>query len=107
MNEVAAFFHSSLSCSGADVISSRFQGFVADTVAHIGIAGILTSLVIFRDWPIRLFWAGFLAIIAKELAFDLPNAGWTGLVMFDSAWDLASWFLGFFAQWVLLTGRRV
>ena len=106
MNEVAAFFHSSLSCSGADVISSRFQGFVADTVAHIGIAGILTSLIIYRDWPIWLFWAGLLAILSKELAFDLPNAGWTGLVMFDSLWDLASWFLGFFAQWVVLTGRR-
>ena len=52
MNEVAAFFHSSLSCAGSDVIASRLQGFVADTVAHIGIAGILTSLVIFRDWPI-------------------------------------------------------
>lgn len=105
MNEFGALLHSSLSCAGTEVISSRLQGFAADTVAHIGLAGIVTSLIVYRDWPIWVFWAGLGLIIGKELAFDLPNSNWDALVMFDSAWDLVSWFLGFFAQWALLMGR--
>ena len=106
MSGLGSLLHSSLSCAGSEIISSRLQGFAADTVAHVGLAGILTSLILYRDWPIWLFWVGLTAIIAKEFAFDLPNANWSPLVMFDSAWDLLSWFVGFFAQWVLLAGRR-
>lgn len=102
-----AFLHSSLSCAGADVISSSIQRFAADTVAHIGIAGILTAFILYRGWPIGLFWAGLAAIVAKEIAFDLPNAGFAPIVLFDSAWDVTSWFLGFFAHWWLFLNASV
>jgi hypothetical protein len=102
MNDFGTLLHSSLSCAGTEVISSRLMVFAADTLAHVGIAGILTSLIIFRGWAFWWFWVGVGLILTKEVFFDLPNAGWSGLVVFDSVWDLASWFVGFFAQWVVM-----
>lgn len=107
MNDITAFLHSSLSCAGADVISTKVQGFLADTAAHVGLASMVTVFVVLRGWPLAVFWAGAALIVFKELAFDLPNAGWAGLVVFDSAFDLLSWFVGFFATWAALARGRV
>lgn len=97
--DFSTLLHSSLSCAGADQVRSVLMYFAADTLAHIGIAGIVSSLILLRGWWLGLFWVGLALIISKELLFDLPNAAWAGLVWFDSAWDLASWFAGFFVQW--------
>ena len=103
--DFSTFMHSSLSCAGSEIVTSVVQRFLADTVAHIGIAGILTAFVLFRGWPVWLFWFGLGLIVTKELAFDLPNANWAALVVFDSVWDVLSWFLGFFVHWWMLMGR--
>lgn len=103
-NEFGTLLHSSLSCSGEALVISQLMIFAGDTLAHIGIAGILTSLVLFRGWPYWLFWLGLALICLKELLFDLPNGQWEALVVFDSAWDVLSWFVGFFAQWVAIAG---
>lgn len=102
MNEFSTLFHSSLSCAGSEVTHSMLMAFFADTLAHIGIAGIVSSFIIIRNWPLWLFWLGLALICAKELAFDLPNASFAPAVIFDSAWDVLSWFVGFFAQWFAL-----
>lgn len=97
--DFTSLLHSSLSCGGADVVQSKVMQWAADSLAHVGIAAIVTSLVVLRGWPLWLFWAGLALIVLKEAFFDLPNAEWAGLVVADSAWDVLCWWVGFFAQW--------
>lgn len=104
--EFATLFHSSLSCAGDDIVTSRFMYFWADTFAHVGLATLVSAFVLLRDWSVAWLWAGFALIVAKELGADLPNAGWSTLVWFDSLWDLASWFVGFFALWWAMMADR-
>ena len=89
-----------------DIIASNWTYFVADTLAHVGIAGIVTSFVILRDWTRSLFWGGLALILAKEGFFDLPNGDWMPLVWFDSVWDVFSWWAGFAFQWWALMAPR-
>lgn len=97
--DFASLLHSSLSCAGTETVTSVTMRFVADTLAHIGIAGIVTSFILLRGWRVGWFWLALALIISKELLFDLPNSGWAPLVLFDSVWDVLSWWVGFFAQW--------
>ncbi|PYG33103.1 hypothetical protein C8N36_10298 [Pelagimonas varians] len=104
--EFATLFHSSLSCAGDEIVTSRFMYFWAVTFAHVGLATIVSAFVLLRDWSVAWLWAGFALIVVKELGADLPNAGWSTLVWFDSLWDLASWFVGFFALWWAMMADR-
>ena len=104
--DFGSLFHSSLSCAGADIVTSRFMYFWADSFAHVGLASIISAFVLLRDWSIAWLWAGFVLIVVKELAADLPNAGWTLAVWLDSLWDLLCWFGGFFALWWALAAPK-
>ncbi|MDF3413266.1 hypothetical protein HKX54_02265 [Sulfitobacter sp. M57] len=109
MGEFETLLHSSLSTAGADVIRGQYIGFVSDTLAHIGIISPLTVWIVLRDWPLWLFWVGAALILFKEFYFDMPNGGYAPLVIFDSIWDFATWFFGFFVTWCALmdnVGRR-
>ena len=106
MGELDTLLHSSLSCAGVDVIRSNWVGFISDTLAHIGIVSPLTLVVVLREWPVWLFWICAALIVGKEFAFDMPNGGWAPLVIFDSVWDFATWFLGFFVTWGVLMAER-
>lgn len=106
-SDFATLFHSSLSCAGAEIVTSRLMYFAADTLAHVGIAAIVSCFVLLRDWSRAWLWAGLVLIVVKELSADLPNADWSALVWVDSVWDLASWWAGFlFVWWALMAPRR-
>ena len=100
--DFASLLHSSLSCGGADVVQSKVQHFLADSFAHVGIASLVTVLVVVRGWSFRWFWVGLALILIKEFAFDMPNADWAGIVIADSIWDVSNWWLGFFIMWFAL-----
>ena len=103
MNPLEPFLHSTLSDSGAALVCHWFQQMVADTAGHIGAAILITTLIMWRDWSRLWFWGGLGVIVAKELAFDLPNANWSNAVWIDSIWDIFSWFAGFaFQFWALM-----
>lgn len=52
--------------------------------------------------PMRWAVAGFALWTAKELAFDIPGAGFAALVVLDSLADLGAGLCGFaFARWRL------
>ncbi len=105
-SDFGTLFHSSLSCAGDDIVTSRFMYFWADTFAHVGLATIISAFVLLRDWSLAWLWFGFALIVFKELAADLPNSGWSVVVLLDSIWDLASWFVGFFALWWALAAPK-
>jgi hypothetical protein len=99
VNDFAAMLHSSLSCAGTEVISTRLQTAGADFLAHVGIASVSTILVIMCGWPVWLLQVGLGLVVAKELMFDMPNGGWGALVVIDSFFDVVSWLAGFLFVW--------
>jgi len=106
-SDLASLTHSSLTCGGQNVIWLQW---VADSLAHIGIAGIAASLMVFKGAGRGWFFGLLVVAIGKELMFDLPNAGWSTIVWWDSAWDILCWVLGWSFQWGAMSaieGREV
>lgn len=105
MAQFGTLLHSGLAQAGCEAVRDVTLYWLADSLAHVGIAGIVSSLVILRDWAVAWLWAGLALIVVKELAFDLPNAGWSGLVWLDSGWDVTCWLTGFLLQWWAIMDR--
>lgn len=104
--EFSSLLHSSLSCAGQEVVTGQVMRFIADTMAH-GLLGVIAGvLVLLRDFDIRWAWAGLALIAAKELVFDMPNGGWSALVVFDSIWDLGTYVVAFVWMWWALMADR-
>jgi hypothetical protein len=65
------------------------------TGTHV-LVGVMLSLV-----PARWALAALGALVVKELWADLPNAGWSALVMADTLSDMAAYLAG------LMLGHRM
>lgn len=106
--EFGSLLHSSLSCAGQEVVTGQLMRFAADTLAHCALGFVAAVLVLLRDWDVRWAQGALGLVVVKELAFDMPNGGWSPLVMLDSAWDVASYLVAFlYLWWALMAERRV
>ena len=102
--EIGAFFHSSLSCAGAEIVQGRLQSFLADTFGHFGLAVLLVTLVVIKGWPRAWFWGALGLLVLKE-GIDI-SADQTALVIADSAWDVLTYGVGAaVALWALGSPR--
>ncbi len=100
--EFNSLLHSNLSCAGTEVVTGRWMLWLGASIAHYGIGITMGTEVLLRGRSVLWFW-GFLALIAlKEVAFDIPNSGYSVIVAVDSAWDLVCYTVGFFVLWTRL-----
>ena len=98
-DEFNSLFHSDLSCAGAESLQALWTGVATVSLAHLAIGMIVSVVVLYRGYSHRWLWAGFAAILLKEVAGDIPNSGFSLLVILDSGWDLGCYFVGFCVQW--------
>ncbi|MBO9453245.1 hypothetical protein J7426_23490 [Tropicibacter sp. R16_0] len=100
--EFNSLLHSDLTAAGAEAVTGHFVWIATVSLAHFGIGMLLSAVVLFRDLSVGWLWAGMAAIVLKEVAGDLTNAGFSAFVILDSLWDLFCYLAGFFVQWGLV-----
>ncbi|MFW2541513.1 hypothetical protein ACN2XU_02645 [Primorskyibacter sp. 2E107] len=103
--EIGAFFHSSLSCAGAEIVSSRLQSMAADTAGHFGLAVVLAAVVFGKGWPRAWVWVPFALLCLKEGADYLREPGLA--VALDCVWDVATYLAGIGAGIWAMSGANV
>jgi hypothetical protein len=100
--EFNALVQSDLSCAGAEAAAGVVTWFATVSLAHFGIGIAVSAFVLFRGYSVAWLWAGMAGILMKEVAGDIPNSGFSALVIVDSVWDLLCYLVGFFVQWGLM-----
>lgn len=90
--ELGAFFHSTLSCAGADVVSSKLQSMAADTIGHVAMGVLAASLVFGKGWSRWWVWGPLLALLCKEIGDFARDP--TFAVAVDCVWDGFSYLAG-------------
>lgn len=100
--EFNSLLHSDLSCAGTEAAAGVLVWFATISLAHVGLGLGISAFVLLRGLSVRWLWGGLGLIVAKELAFDIPNGGFALLVIADSFWDLACYLIGFFTLWGLM-----
>lgn len=101
-SEFNSLLHSDLTAAGAEVMTGQVVWIATVSLAHFGIGMLMSAVVLFRDLSVGWLWAGMAAIVLKEVAGDLTNAGFSLIVILDSIWDLFCYLVGFFVQWGLV-----
>lgn len=101
-SEFNSLLSSDLSCAGALSFQQTFMGWVTVSIAHFGIGMLVSAMVIFYGRPRYWLLIGLAGIIAKEIAFDIPNGNSAGIIILDSIWDIACYAVGYFVQIGLL-----
>ncbi len=104
--ELGSLLHSNLSCAGQEVVTGRWMMWLGASIAHYGIGITIGSVILLRGYPVAWFWAFLAVITGKELAFDIPNSGFSTLVVADSVWDLLCYVIGFFVLWSLMMFKK-
>ena len=105
--EMAAFAaHSDLACASKASYAAFLWDMGAYSLAHVALGQIAALLVVFQDWPVKVFWALLVLIVAKELYGDIANARGSRWVVTDTIWDVACYLIGFFLVWGLTGMHR-
>lgn len=101
MNFLAETFNyliqSDASCYCEASIAARFVDWMAYSLAHCAMGMFAAILVIFRDWNLKFAWTLLGLIVAKELYGDISQGNGLWIIVSDSIWDVATYFLGFMA----------
>jgi hypothetical protein len=92
---------SDLTSAGCETLIGTITGWLTVSLAHFGIGVIVGAMLIFGGLQVRWFWIFMALILVKEVAGDLPLAGWALLIVADSIWDLLCYAVGFFTLWGL------
>ncbi|PIL20414.1 hypothetical protein P775_09755 [Puniceibacterium antarcticum] len=98
-SEMMAFVTSDARDAACDMVAGWVQVWGANSLAHFAIGTVLAVLRFHLQVSGRVVWGIVSLLIAKEIFFDIPLAGFAVWVMLDSLWDVACYAIGVLLVW--------